>query len=241
MPIKPKIKAGDAVRYIRSGMTDSQLMEKFGLSAKGVHSLILKLLEVKVITQEEIDQRKAGYHDTTVIRRMSEDDFIKDIRSGMSDSDLMKKYALSADGLRTVFQTLMEAKAVRVEELYRTSPSVHDTVFVENMRELPRHHLAMSVDVYEFKRPEISGVLTDVTERGVGISGMSASIGQIKKLVIPVADFIEADSITFEAECRWADKDRETGEPLAGFEITKISEKCLKDLRRLIQSLPFLE
>ncbi len=241
MPTKPKIKAGDAVRCIRSGMTDSQLMEKFGLSAKGIHSLILKLLQVKAITQEEIDQRRASSHDKTVIGRMSEDDFVKDIQSGMSDSDLMKKYALSADGLQTVIKTLTKAKAVTAEKLYRTSASVHDTVFIENMRELPRHHLAISVDVYELKRPEISGMLIDVTERGVGISGLPATRGQIKRLVIPASDFIEADSITFGAECRWSDKDKETGEPLAGFEITKISEKCLKDLRKLIQSLPFLE
>ncbi len=241
MPTKPKIKAGDAVRCIRSGMTDSQLMEKFGLSAKGIHSLILKLLQVKAITQEEIDQRRASSHDKTVIGRMSEDDFVKDIQSGMSDSDLMKKYALSADGLQTVIKTLTKAKAVTAEKLYRTSASVHDTVFIENMRELPRHHLAISVDVYELKRPEISGMLTDVTERGVGISGLPATRGQIKRLVIPASDFIEADSITFGAECRWSDKDKETGEPLAGFEIIKISEKCLKDLRKLIQSLPFLE
>jgi hypothetical protein len=31
MPIKPKIKAGDAVRDIRSGMSDPQLMEKYGI------------------------------------------------------------------------------------------------------------------------------------------------------------------------------------------------------------------
>ncbi|MCL4553002.1 MAG: hypothetical protein M1305_05560, partial [Candidatus Marsarchaeota archaeon] len=62
-----------------------------------------------------------------------------------------------------------------------------------------------------------------------------------KTLVISVEDFIEADSILFEAQCRWAEKERDTGEWLAGFEITKISEKCLNDLRRLIQSLPFLD
>lgn len=221
-------------------MTDSQLMEEFGLSAKGLHSLVLKLLEVKAITQEEIDQRRAAYHDTTVIQRMDEEALVRDIRSGMSDSDLMKKYALSSDGLRRIFHLLIEADSVRVEELYGTLPSVHDTVFVENMRELTRHYLAMPVDVYELNRPEIRGILTDVTERGVGMSGMPAKMGQTKRLEIPAGDFIEAGPIIFEAECRWAKEDKETGECLAGFEITRISDKCLKDLRRLIQSLPFI-
>ncbi len=239
--MKARIKAGDAVRDIRSGMTDSQLMEKYGLSAKGLHSLVLKLLEVKAITPAEIKQRSAAYHDTTVIQRMEEEDFIEDIRSAMSDSDLMKKYALSSDGLRRVFQTLIEAKVISSEELYGTSPSAQDTVFVENMRELPRHHLAMAVDIYEAKRPELKGMLSDVTEKGVGITGMAARIGETKTLVIPAGDFIEAHPILIEARCQWTEKDKDSGEWLAGFQITRISEKCLDDLRRLIQSLPFFD
>lgn len=241
MPTKPKIKAGDAVRDIRSGMTDSQLMEKYGLSAKGLHSLVLKLIEVKAITPAEIDQRRAAYHDTTIIQQMSEDDFIKDVRSGMPDSDLMKKYALSSDGLRRIFQRLIEANAMRVEELYGKSLPAHDTVSVEDMRELPRHYLAMSVDVYDSKRPEISGLLTNVTEKGIAVIGMSAGIGETKALVIYAGDFIEADPIDFEAECRWVSQEEGTGEPLAGFQITRISEKCLLALRTLIEALPFLE
>ncbi len=241
MPTKPKISVREAVRNIRSGMTDSQLMEKYGLSAKGLQSLLLKLLEVKAITPAEINQRKAAYHDTTVIQRMDEEDFIKDIRSGMSNSDLMKKYALSSDGLRRLFEMLIEANAISSQDIYATSPSAYDTVFVENMRELPRHHLAMAVEIYETKSPEINGMLSDVTEKGIGITGMAARIGETKTLVIPAGDFIEADPILIEARCQWAEKDKDSGEWLAGFQITRISEKCLDDLRRLIQSLPFFD
>ena len=128
-----------------------------------------------------------------------------------------------------------------MEELYATSPSAHDTVFVENMRELPRHHLAMAVDIYEWKHPEIKGMLSNVTEKGIAITGMAARIGETKTFVIPAGDFIEADPVLLEARCQWAEKDKDTGEWLAGFEITRISEKCLDDLRRLIQSLPFFD
>ena len=241
MTQKVRIKARDAARDIRSGMSDSQLMEKYGLSAKGLQSLVLKLLEVKAITSAEMNQRRAGYHDTTVIRRMHGEDFVKDIRSGMSDSDLMKKHALSSDGLRRIFQTLIEANAITAEELYGTSPLAQDTVFVENPQELPRHYLAMAVDIYESKRPEIRGMVSNVTEKGIEITGMSARIGETKTLVIPTGDFMEADPIKFEAKCRWAREEKETGEWLAGFEITKISKKCTDDVRRLIRSLPFFD
>ena len=84
-------------------------------------------------------------------------------------------------------------------------------------------------------------MLSDVTEKGIGITGMAARIGETKTFVIPAGDFIETDPILLEARCQWAEEEKETGEWLAGFEITRISEKCLDDLRRLIQSLPFFD
>jgi uncharacterized protein (DUF433 family) len=241
MPTKPRIKAGDAIRDIRSGMSDSELMEKYELSAEGLQSLVRKLLEVKAITSAEIDQRRAAYHDTTIIQRIDEEQFIEDIRSGMSDAELMKEYALSHDGLRRVFQMLTEANAITVEELYGTSPSAHDSVFVENMSESRGHHLAMSVEICESRRPEIRGMLSNVTEKGIAIIGIEACLGEAKTFVIPAGDFIEADPVLFEARCQWAERERDSGEWLAGFEITRISEKCLGDLQRLIQFLPFLD
>ena len=70
---------------------------------------------------------------------------------------------------------------------------------------------------------------------------MAARIGETKTFVIPAGDFTESDPVVFEAECRWAKEEKETGEWLAGLEITRISENCLDDLRRLIQSLPFFD
>jgi uncharacterized protein (DUF433 family) len=241
MTQKIRIKARDAVRNIRSGMTDSELMEKYGLSAKGLQSLFVKLLESKAITRGEMNQRREIYHDTTIIQQIDAGDIVKDIRSGMTDSELMEKYQLSSEGLRFALQTLTDTKVIALEELYGASPTVHDTVFVENMRELPRHYLAIAVEIWESKRPGIRGRLSNVTEKGIATTGMSAEIGESKTLVIPAGAFIEADPILFEAECRWARGEEETGEWVAGFEITKISEKCLEGLRRLIQSLPFLD
>ena len=239
--MKPRIKAGEAVRDIRSGMTDSELMGKYGLSAKGLQSLFLKLLDAKAMTHAEMSQRREIYHDTTIIQQINAGDIVEDIRSGMTDSDLSKKYDLSSKGLRFVLQTLTDTHVITVEELYATSSSAHDTVFVENIRELARRYLAVAVDIYESKHPEIKGKLSNVTEKGIAITGMAATIGATKTLVIAAGDFIEGDPVLLEARCQWAEKDEESGEWLVGFEITRISKKCQDDLRRLIQSLPFLD
>ncbi len=238
--MKPRIKAGDAVRDIRSGMTDSELMEKHGLSAKGLQSLFLKLLEAKAITYAEMNQRCAIYHDKILVQQIDARDIAKDIRSGMTDSELMKKYDLSSEGLQFALQTLTDTEVVTLEELYGTSLSQHGSVVVENIRELPRGYLAVSVDIYESKHPEIKGLLSNVTEKGIAITGMAARIGATKTFVIPAGDFIEGDPVLLEARCEWAEQDKESGEWIAGFEITRISRKCQDDLRRLIQSLPFI-
>ena len=85
-------------------------------------------------------------------------------------------------------------------------------VFVENMRELPRHYLAIAVEIHEAKRPEIRGMLSNITEKGIAMTGMSARVGDTKTFVIPTGDFIKSDPIMFEARCQWAEEERDTGE-----------------------------
>jgi hypothetical protein len=240
LPTKPRIKASDAANDIRSGMADSEMMEKYGLSAKGLHSLFLKLLEVKAITQSELNRRRANYHDTTIIGHMDSGSMAEDVRSGMSDSELMNKYSLSSEGLRRAFQTLLNAKLIAPDDLYGSSPAMHDTVFVENRREVPRYHLAVEVVIYEVRHPEIKGLLSNVAEKGIAVTGIEAQIGERKTFIIPAVNCVQTDPIRFEAECKWAGKDSITGEWNSGFEITNISKKCLGDLEILVQSASFL-
>ena len=230
MPPRPNIRSADAVRDLRSGMTDAQLMEKYRLSAKGLESLLEKLVEIKAITREEIDRRGAG-----AVSPIDGADMIADIRSGMSDFELMEKYGLSSDGLRFALQTLVDTKVITVKELYG------DTVSVEPAPETTRKYLAVALDIFDSERPEIRGEVTDISETGVGIIGIEGKVGERRAFSIPAEAFIGVDWIVFESRCRWAEKDKTSGQWSAGFEITGISEKCLGDLRRLIESLPFLD
>jgi uncharacterized protein (DUF433 family) len=238
---KPKIKARDAVNDIRAGMTDAELMEKYDLSGKGLQSLFLKLFDIKAITQAELDQRSAGRQNTVSVQPIDGNDMTKDIRSGMTDSELMEKYGLSSEGLRFALQTLTDTKVISVEEVYGTNPVQCDTVSVGNDRELPRCYLALEVHIYESEHPEIRGTLRDVTVSGVGITGIEARIGETKTFVISAENFAGIDAIMFEAECLWARKEADTGVWYAGFEITTISERCLDDLGRLVGAASFYD
>jgi len=53
-----RIHTSEAVKLIRSGMGDAALMERFGISTRGLNSLFRKLVAAQAITQEDLDERK---------------------------------------------------------------------------------------------------------------------------------------------------------------------------------------
>ncbi len=66
MPMLEKrvIKAKDIINNIRAGMTNSELMEKYKLSPKGLQSIFRKLEAVKAIRFSELYGRCPSYDDT---------------------------------------------------------------------------------------------------------------------------------------------------------------------------------
>jgi hypothetical protein len=59
---KAIVNAEDAVRSIRSGMTDEALMEKYEISQKGLESLFRKLIAAGAIEQSDLDRRRSSLH-----------------------------------------------------------------------------------------------------------------------------------------------------------------------------------
>jgi hypothetical protein len=161
-------------------------------------------------------------------------DIVIDIRAGISDAELMDKYRLTARGLQSAFNQLIEKKAISVQELCNRPIDDEDTVTIEDMRRLPRHYLTVSVPIYEPTRPQIQGELRDLTERGIGVIGIESQVSEIKSFVIPCRKLIKLENIWFEAECLWANSEIKDNHFVAGFQITKISEDFLVRLRQLI-------
>ena len=61
-------------------------------------------------------------------QKISAKDLIADLRAGMDDPALMKKYGLSAQGLQSAFKKLVEAKALKQSELENRVPLAEKTV-----------------------------------------------------------------------------------------------------------------
>lgn len=159
---------------------------------------------------------------------------VTDIRSGLSDSDLRRKYKLSSRGLQSAFKKLAESGAVRAfgpDQM--TNPEEYWTV-IENMRQYPRLRPHFSIPVIDGEDHKNRGILRDVTIRGVGTSDVRSRHDEVKTLIIPQDELGEYGSFSFEAQCRWCEP-RPDGHHMAGFEITHISQGCLNELQCLIR------
>lgn len=143
------ITATKAVADIRSGMDDSALMDKYGISAQGLQGLFNKLMTAGLITERDINER-GGLMKGSVALDMSEIGFqpaeteptvaltpkveetaritkpiissaqaIRDIKSGMDDIALMKKYDITAKGLQSLFRKLIAAGLITERDIHK--------------------------------------------------------------------------------------------------------------------------
>lgn len=149
---KRKIAAKQAVADIRAGMDDSALMEKYSLSPSGLQSLFDKLVSAGLIDVAEMYDRMPGYVGTVAIadpfalpKRGTADhtrqspkgkssawinaqEAARDIRSGMDDSALMRKYKVSSKGLQSLFEKLVDVGVITQLDLSRRSFGEDHTV-----------------------------------------------------------------------------------------------------------------
>jgi hypothetical protein len=178
------------------------------------------------------------------IRAVKAQDIVKDIREGLTDYELKEKYKFTSGMLQEVFKQLVDIKAVgRAEIFERMAPPEQDPdaddVQIESLRKLPRHIALFPIPIYDGKNPKISGMLRDVNEKGVGVSGIETNVGDLRNFVVLGDEFVavEFDTFSFEAVCRWVRIGDDESPYISGFEITKIDDKDLTELQNLIMSL----
>lgn len=164
-------------------------------------------------------------------------DIVNDLRTGMTNVQLMEKYGLSAKGLASIFNKLMDVRAVKYGELAHRMPEADDTVNVDQKRDLPRNYLMFKLPIYQAEDLLEEGYIRDITENGLQVAGITAKKGEVKDLLIQAEEFADVSPFTFEAECRWSVSDSDEDGCVAGFLIRDISEECLEELRKLIRAL----
>ncbi|MEW6530091.1 MAG: YIP1 family protein [Thermodesulfobacteriota bacterium] len=137
---KQNISAKAVAADIRSGMGNAELMDKYGLSATGIESVIEKLIEHGVISAAEIsgirqarpkpiepESRKAP---AECARNPSEPPVdpelakavVEDVRRGKHDYDIMIRLGLGPDELRALIENLVRLGQLSAEEVEARKP-----------------------------------------------------------------------------------------------------------------------
>jgi hypothetical protein len=181
-------------------------------------------------------------------RLVRADDIVRDIRSGLTDAELMAKHRFSAIGLQSVFKQLLDLKAITRTEVYGRLPrhreeAMGEDIEVQSLRKSPRHLALFPIPIYDGKNPKISGMLRDITEHGVGVTGLETSVGETRTLVVLGDEFVavEFETFVFDAVCRWVQIGKGVDSYVAGFEITSLTDRDREQLSKLIQSLTFCD
>jgi hypothetical protein len=172
-------------------------------------------------------------------RTIKAKDIVNDLRSGLTNLQLMEKYGLSSKGLQSIFVKLIDAKAVRAGELDDRVPLVDDTAILDQRRILPRNFVIVKIPVYDTEDITLEGHIRDITVKGLQVAGIPASTGDLKSLIIQPDEFADIHPFVIDVICRWFKPGTEFERCLAGFEITEISEESVHELQNLVQVLAF--
>jgi hypothetical protein len=149
-------------------------------------------------------------------------DLVTDIRAGVADTELMRKYGLSEKGLATVFKKLLDSGAITPVEFEAWSIFSNEAVSL-HIRVHPRHSLKFPLQVCEAGRPENTGVVTNISEHGLGVEGLAAKVNEVKTLMVRADAIVGGPPITLEVRCRWRRKVDNNCPCTCGFYVISVS------------------
>ncbi len=176
-------------------------------------------------------------------RKIKGQDVIRDIRSGMTDSQLMDKYELSLKGLLKVFDNLVDSGALRTEELYGRHPLRDDSVVIDldALSFAPDNSLGCLIPICDETNPECRGAVCEIGENGLQVTGINATAGETRSFLIDARDFFAVEGFRFQAKCLWCKESSMDQSSLVGLEITGILPEDLKKLRLLLRRVKLRE
>lgn len=168
-------------------------------------------------------------------RKISRNDIVKHIRAGMTNEELMERYRISSEKLISVFKKLVDAEALEPAELEGREGWPPEPAKPQFIRSRPRQYVVFPLPIYDTDDLGGEGFVKDITEAGMQVSGIKVKVGEAKSLLIQADELADVYPFVFDAACRWHEISE--GQEAAGFEITNITERSLKELKKLIRYL----
>jgi len=108
---------------------------------------------------------------------------------------------------------------------------------IKQMRQRPRGYPVINLDVFDVDDPTIEGLVQDISEKGIQISGMIAKVDQKKTFMVQAEHFENIKPFSFDAECRWFKPETDEEPCTAGFQIINISDKDREELEKIFETL----
>jgi len=173
-------------------------------------------------------------------RQIKAKEIIREIISGIGDYELMHKYGLTHKGLQNVYRQLLDGNLIEASFLEGRVASPLNTTETAITSRLPRRDVYIPLPVQDFNNPEERGIVTDISERGLGVKGLRAEVGEERILVVKASKFFQLKSFILKAKCRWMKPGDDVQEILAGFEIISITKQELQELKNLIEALDYM-
>jgi len=170
-------------------------------------------------------------------RTISASSISEDIRSGLSETELMAKHGLTLKGLQRLFKALVHAKIVTPEDMYERFASYRQRIDQLKQRQARRVSLSVRLPVYDVSSAKY-GILRDISETGLRVAGLEYQVGDVTTFQLPVDEFMNAAPLLVMAKCRWvSEKGKEVKYFVAGFELEDLSLADRKILKEFINLL----
>ena len=112
----------------------------------------------------------------------------------MTDWELQMKYRLSGDGLFKIYEKLVERGAISDSELSEWSPLYTLRTHYKEPRSHPREDLTLRIPIHDLETGS-SGILRNISEKGLRVAGINARVGQTKRFRIPTEMGTRADPL----------------------------------------------
>jgi len=183
------------------------------------------------------------YHDLekelalSVKKKVPIGQFLRDVRLGAPDHQLMARYSLSTRELTDAFRLLLEGELLDATEFEAWSIFGNETVSLSMVRLHRRHSLRFPLPVIRSDDPESRGRVLNVSKCGLGTRGIQATAGEETELVIVSYHHLEGRIIGIQARCRWAREDRVTESVIAGFYVIAVSRGRWEEFQNLVKKL----
>jgi len=199
------IDAADAVKCIRDGFDDSALMQRFNISARGLQSLLKKLVDARAVTLEELEARLSLTHGMVDVDERAPgdeeeggidmDSIVADVRAGADIKKISQGMGFTANVLQSLFKRLLKEGMIgrtRLQGELGLQPRGFQ-VKNRNGREVIFAGEAVSLGELVTKAIRLRVDLSDADLPSVNLAGADLSGARMKRVNLAKANLVGAD------------------------------------------------